>query len=214
MRPTPGVVALATMSSYPQAMPPLRKSSYTAHKRYEGKHRFEHWYKDNQVYFITSRCRDKFAAFETAEAKGIFWDRFSHHANRFGFTPWVTSLLDNHYHTLGYLKTGENLGPFIRRFHGSVAKLVNDILPHRHVPFWRSAGNQDYFDGCIRDALQARRAYRYTLLQAVRHGIATDYRLYPHTRVAIDVERAIERATELKAFLQGVPYKRYERHGR
>ena len=117
-------------------MPPLRKSSYTANKHYEGKHRFEHWYKDNQVYFITSRCRDKFPAFATEQAKRIFWDRFDHNANQFGFAPWVTSLLDNHYHTIGYLKTGENLGPFIQRFHGSVAKLVNDInaFPLPNVP--------------------------------------------------------------------------------
>ncbi len=32
-----------------------RKSSATRNKYFDGKHRFEHWYRDNQVYFITSR---------------------------------------------------------------------------------------------------------------------------------------------------------------
>ena len=66
-------------------------------------------------------------------------------------------------------------------------------------------------DGCIRDELQCRRAYRYTLTQSVRHGIVKDYRDYPHTRAAIDVERGVKRANELRAFMEGVAYPRYQR---
>jgi hypothetical protein len=122
--------------------------------------------------------------------------------------------LDNHYHSLGYLKIGENLGPMIQHIHGSVAKLVNDTLETRLVPFWRTAGNKDYFDGCIRDEQQATRAYRYTLLQATRHRIVGDYHEYPHTHVNVEMDRAIKRATELHAFLYDVPYARYQRTGR
>lgn len=71
-------------------MPPyrrFRKSSSTAHESYNGRHRYEHWYLDNQVYFITARCRDRFSAFATEEAKAIFWDRFDHYTREFGFTP-------------------------------------------------------------------------------------------------------------------------------
>jgi hypothetical protein len=28
--------------------------------------------------------------------------QFEKYTNQFSFTPWVTSLLKNHYHTLGY----------------------------------------------------------------------------------------------------------------
>ena len=117
----------------------------------------------------------------------------------------------NHYHILGYNKYCDNLGPMMQHIHGSVAKLTNDLLPERRVPFWRTAGNQDYFDGCIRDVLQATRAYRYTLLQSVRAGLVSDYRLYPHTIVNVEVNRAIKRAVELNAFMEEVPYARYER---
>ena len=189
----------------------MRKSSYTAHEHFGDDHRFEHWYRDNTIYFITSRCRDKFPAFDFEPAKQIFWDRFEHYTRVHGFVPWVTTLMNNHYHTLGYLKLGSDLGPMMRKFHGSVAKLVNDILPERHLPFWRSAGNQDYFDGCIRDEKQCRRAYRYTLLQSVKAGLCMDHRQYPHTRVRIDLEKGLRRAIELDAFLGRVPYKRYER---
>jgi hypothetical protein len=73
------------------------------------RHRYEHWFVDKQVYFLTARCRDRFPAFLSEAAKAVFWDRFDHYTAEFGFVPWVTSLLDNHYHTLGYLRVGENL---------------------------------------------------------------------------------------------------------
>ena len=173
-------------------------------------HRYEHWLVDNQVYFVTARCRDRIAAFASEAAKAVFWDRFDHYAKEFGFTPWVTSLLDNHYHTLGYLRTGDDLPRMMQRIHGSVAKLVSDLLPEHIVPFWWNDEGKQYFDGCIRDEKQARLAHGYTLTQAVQHGIVCDWREYPHTHVEVEMELAIQRARELKAFLEGVPYKRYQ----
>jgi REP element-mobilizing transposase RayT len=189
----------------------FRKRSCTRDEYVDDRHRFEHWYRDNTVYFITARCRDRFHAFETEEAKQVFWDRFEHYRSVFEFVPWIVTLMVNHYHVLGYLRIGENLGPMMQRLHGSVAKLVNDTLEERHVPFWRERGRRDYFDGCLRDQLQCRRAFRYTYLQSVRAGVVRDAKDYPHTRIYIDVERGIRRALELNAFMEGVPYKRYER---
>jgi hypothetical protein len=59
--------------------------------------------------------------------------------------------------------------------------------------------------------LQAQRAYRYVQIQAVRHGIVTDYRQYAHTLMNIEMNRGIKRAVELNAFLEGLPYARYDR---
>ena len=189
----------------------MRKSSISSNEFYKGQHRFEHWYRDNTVYFITSRCRNKFPAFATDAAKSIFWDRLTHYAAFHGVALWIVSLLDNHYHLIAYLPRGEHLGPFMRRFHGSVAKLVNDLLPERLTPFWYDSGKQGYFDGCLRNELQGRRSYRYVLRQAVRHGIVTDHREYPHTRAYVELDRAIDRANELGVWLGDVPYKRYAR---
>lgn len=102
----------------------------------------------------------------------------------------------------------------MRRIHGSVAKLVNDLLPERRKPFWREAGGNDYFDGCIRDELQCRRAYRYTQRQSVRHRLCRDWRQYPHTRCAIALDVGVARALELRAFLEDVGYARYDRKDR
>lgn len=191
----------------------MLRTSGEGGERFNGRHRFEHWYRDNSVYFITARCRDRYPAFARDSTKAIFWERFTHWARHYGFVPWVTTILDNHYHTLGYLNIDENLGPMMQRIHGSTAKLVNDLLSERRVPFWRDDAGRDYFDGCICDERQCGRAYRYTLLQAVRAGLAPDWRRYPHTRVGVDLERGLKRALELHAFLEGVPYQRYEGHG-
>ena len=187
-----------------------RKSRPAQKRWFDGKHRFEHWYRDNQIYFITARCHDRFPAFASEEAKTIFWTKFDQYTRQYEFTPIVTSLLDNHYHTEGYLKHGDGLGEMMRKLHGSVAKLVNDILPARHVPFWHDARGKDYFDGCIRDELQMVRTYRYVFTQCRRHHVCTEPNDYPHTRVNVEMQRAVRRARELKAFLYGVPYRRYE----
>jgi hypothetical protein len=187
------------------------KISRSQNKERGEHHRFEHWLADNQVYFITARCRDQFPAFASETAKAVFWKQFDKYTKEFGFTPWVTSLVDNHYHALGYLRIGANLPRMMQRLHGSVAKLVNDLLPVRLTPFWRDEEGKSYFDGCIRDEKQARLAYRYTLTQAVRHGIVRDWREYLHTHVNVELESAIRRSHELKAFPEGVPYRRYQK---
>jgi hypothetical protein len=189
----------------------MRKGAPARDEWFQGQHRFEHWYRDNTVYFITARCREGYAAFESEEAKAVFWDRLGHYANLHGYVPWVTTLMNNHYHTLGYLRRGRELGEMMRKVHGSVAKLVNDLLPEQRVPFWTDRGHHDYFDGCIRDELQCRRAYRYTLRQAVRAKLVREWREYPHTRVSIELDVGVRRALELRAFLHDVPYPRYDR---
>ncbi len=188
----------------------IDRSTRSANKWHGQAHRFEHWYVDNQVYFLTARCGDRYPAFAEERAKAVFWDRFEHYTAKHRFTPWVTSLLDNHYHCLGYCKVGVELKTMMQRLHGSVAKLVNDLLPERRVPLWLDDRGRAYMDGCLRDAKQGRATYGYVLKQAQRHGIVQDYRDYPHTRVNIALDEALRRAIELGAFMDGAAYRRYE----
>jgi len=188
----------------------IRRITRSRNASHEDRFRYEHWLIDNQVYFITARCRDGFHAFATEPAKQIFWDRFNHYTAACGFVPWVVSLLSNHYHALGYLLKGESLPTMMQRIHGSVAKLVNDTLSERFPEFWRNAKGHEYFDGCLRDEKQGRLTYRYVLTQGVRHGIVRDHQEYCHTRVYMELEDAIAGAMERRAFLEGVGYKRYE----
>lgn len=190
---------------------PIRKTSRSPNKWFEGQHRFEHWLVDNQVYFITARCRDRYPAFASRQARDVFWDRFDHWTNHHGFTPWITSLIPNHYHTLGYLRVGAELPKLMQHLHGSVAKLVNDTLPERRENFWRDQAGKEYFDGCIRNEIQARRTYRYIQHQARRHKLCEDWQNYPDTRINVKLEPAIRRSHQLQAFMPDVPYKRYFR---
>ena len=82
----------------------MRRSNPSTNEFFDGHHRREHWYRDNSVYFITARCREKFPAFETEAAKSVFWDRFDHYTRLYCFVPLITTLLWNHYHTVGYMK--------------------------------------------------------------------------------------------------------------
>lgn len=191
----------------------IHKVSATQPIEYKGHRRFEHWYVDNQVYFITARCTDRYPALVSDAAQKIFWDRWTHYAKVHRFTPWIISLVANHYHVLGYCKEGKGFGQMMRKVHGSIAKLVNDSLVERRVPFWTNPGHQDYFDGCIRSEKQCRRAYRYIQTQCVRHRICGDWRDYRNTRIFVELERGVKRAHELGAFMEGVPYKRYMRKG-
>ncbi|MBI1369027.1 MAG: hypothetical protein GC162_10285 [Planctomycetes bacterium] len=188
----------------------IQKFSHNKREVHRGRHRFEHWYVSNQVYFITARCRERFPAFASEAAKRVFWDRFEHYTHEAGFEPWVVSLLDNHYHVLGYATVGEHLKTLMQRLHGSVAKMVNDLIEPRRAHFWADEQGRDYFDGCIRDENQCRRAYRYTLIQSQRHGIVRDWRTYEHTRVWVELEACLKKARGLGAYLEGVPYQRYE----
>lgn len=187
----------------------IKKISRSSQEWRGERHRHEHWLVDNQVYFITARCRGRYAALASERAKEVFWDRFEHYTGAFSFTPWVTSVMDNHYHTLGYLREGAHLSTMMQRIHGSTAKLVNDLLPERREDFWRDAKYREYFDGCIRDERQARLTYRYILRQAERHGIVMDWQTSAHTRVHVELELAIRRSHQLGAFVEGVPYRRY-----
>lgn len=193
----------------------LRKGSCKTDEFFGSQHRFEHWYRDNTLYFITARCRARTEAFASEQAREIFWNRFDHYTAKYGFIPLVESLMTNHYHLLGYLKEGMNLGPMMQKIHGSVAKLVNDELESqgkpRLLPFWVDSGHQNYFDGCLRDELQVRRTYRYVLTQCSRHLVCADYRDYKDTRVHADVDAIVKRAYQLNSFLSEVPYKRYDR---
>ncbi|MGD0139025.1 MAG: hypothetical protein ABSD28_09125 [Tepidisphaeraceae bacterium] len=184
------------------------KGSSSKKEYFKGRHRLEHWYRDNTVYFLTVRCTDCFPAFASDAAKLIFWRQFEKYALEHHFDVWICTLIDNHYHAIGYLPRGLDLAPMIRKIHGSTAKLVNDLLTTRLIPFWA-----DYFDGCLRDETQFCRAYRYTMLQSQRHGIRGDYRRYRHTRVTVGLERGLEFARERRVFLRDVPYKRYQKSG-
>lgn len=59
-------------------MPRFRTSSSYGFEHHLGRHRFEHWYRDNTIYFITARCRDRYPAFASDRAKEIFWERFDY----------------------------------------------------------------------------------------------------------------------------------------
>jgi REP element-mobilizing transposase RayT len=192
----------------------LRKYSGTKNEWYDGAHRFEHWYRDNTVYLITARVRDKRHVFATPETQAIFWDRFDHWTSVHGFTPWLTTLMSNHYHTIGYVDRADEIGEMMRKLHGSAAMLVCKSLAITHKPFWLDDHHRDYFDGCLRDEIQLRRSYAYVRDQAVHAGLVSDARDYPNTRISLGLDEAVAFANARDAWLPEVPYARYDDRSR
>ena len=137
-----------------------KKTHHVRGPIYKGQHRFEHWYRDNQSLISRPANGTAFQPLPPRKAKAVLWDRFDFYTKEFLFTPWVTSLIPNHYHCLGYCKVGKNLGIMMQRIHGSVAKLVNELAAQCRPLFWGDGGSEDYFDGGIRDEKQCRLAYR------------------------------------------------------
>lgn len=188
----------------------MEKSSKHRNEFTKFGHRPEHWYRDNSVYFITARVRDQFPAFASDEAKALFWHRFRHWTRAYRVELITASLLNNHYHLVAYIAIGRTLPELMRRLHGSVAKLVNDVLPERIERFWFRKGDTGYFDGCLRDEKQLRRTFRYVTTQSNRHRLGVDPDEYEHTRVWMNVDQAVELAHWRRAFLEQIPYKRYD----
>jgi REP element-mobilizing transposase RayT len=79
-------------------MPAFTKGSSSGKEYFKGRHRLEHWYRDNTVYFLTVRCMNRFPAFASEEAKAVFHRQFDKYASEHDFEPWIYTLVDNHYH--------------------------------------------------------------------------------------------------------------------
>jgi REP element-mobilizing transposase RayT len=189
----------------------FRKSSVSRREHFQGKHRFEHWYRDNSVYFVTARTEGGAHVFKTRGASDVFWASLDRYSKQYGLNLWVATLMSNHYHLLFYMRWSENLGPFMKGLHGSAAKLVNDLSETRLVPFWSWKGRHTYFDGCLRNEKQLTLTYRYVRDQAVRARLVRDWTQYPDTKVLCDLDAALRFAMDRKVFPSNLPYARYAR---
>ena len=142
-----------------------QKSHGWDHKRLPGPDPFQHWYRDNQVYFITARCRDGFPTFASDAAKAVFWDRFVHYTAMHQFQPRVATLMNNHYHLV--LQTPEpNLSRGMQWLNGTYAAWFNR----------RYNRSGHLFHGRFKAFLIEKETYfaevlRYVALNPVRAGI-------------------------------------------
>ena len=157
-------------------MPPFRrfrKSAATKTESFKSHHRYEHWYLDNQIYFITARCRDSLPRLrERSSEDNLLGPLRSLHKT-------LRLCTVDHKPTRQPLPHAR-LSPYRRkprpddatpaRFHRKTSQRHPTTTTACHSG--AKSGNRDYFDGCIRNEKQCRLAYKYTQRQSVRHGIA------------------------------------------
>ena len=192
----------------------IRKSDPSSREHRNGRHKFEHWYVDRTVYFLTARVREGLFAFEDPACQTIFWSKFDQYTRAHQFDPWIATLLVNHYHVVGFAQNRVALGQMMRKLHGSIAWLICKHLDIQHKPFWRDSASNDYMDGCLRSEKQLEDSYLYVRNQSVKARLVKRWEDDPNTRVMKPLEDCLTFARENDALLKGVPYPRYERRNR
>ena len=125
-----------------------------------------HIYKNETIYFISSRTINKDRFFEKNFEKDILWLVLRKAINKFkiGLFAWV--LLDNHYHLLFKIQDGKNLLRFIHFINGKSSFLLNQAEMRRGRKIWCQ-----YWDKCIRDEVDFWKHFNYIHHNPIKHSL-------------------------------------------
>ena len=128
------------------------------------KHHPPHIYKDDTLYFITAGTIEKEKFFNTAEKKKFFYRTLKSVLKKYGYHLHAWIVLDNHYHFLIKIATGENLKFFIKDLHSLSAKRINESDDRAGRKVWFQ-----YWDRCIRDEKGFYKYFNYIHHNPVKH---------------------------------------------
>lgn len=156
------------------------------------KHRPPHIYRDNQIYFLTSRTHKKICYFNGDERKEILKNVLIKSIKRFNIKIYAWVIMDNHYHLLfdikrkfpssqfasprgDELRTSEmtpkgnfaskyQLVEFIRKLHKDSSRIINKLDNTRGRKIW-----YQYWDHCIRDETDFYKHFNYIHNNPIKH---------------------------------------------
>jgi putative transposase len=156
------------------------------------KHRPPHIYRDNQIYFLTSRTYKEICYFNNDSKKEILKSVLIKSIKRFNIKIYAWVIIDNHYHLLFDIKRkfpssqfanpgGDELGnseitskdnfaskyqlvEFIRKIHKDSSRILNKIdnTPKRKIWY-------QYWDHCIRDEEDFYKHFNYIHNNPIKH---------------------------------------------
>ena len=129
------------------------------------KHHPPHVYLDDTLYFLTARTVEKNKLFNTEEKKKIFYKTLKDILERYNYFLHAWTILDNHYHLLMRIATGENLKFFVKDLHSLSAKRINELDDQIGRKVWFQ-----YWDRCIRDEKDFYLRFNYIHHNLVKHG--------------------------------------------
>jgi len=128
-------------------------------------HHPPHIYRDNMIYFITARTVDQKSYFGTDAKKKLFCLCLKAGLQRFEIDLYAWVLLDNHYHLLLKISSGEDLSEFINFVNGKSSFELNKLENQQGRKIW-----YQYWDHCIRDELDFWKHFNYIHHNPVKHG--------------------------------------------
>ena len=128
------------------------------------KHHPLHIYKDDALYFITARTVKKEKFFNTSEKKRIFRQTLKSVLEKYSYQLYAWIILDNHYHFLMKIATGENLKFFVKDLHSLSAKRINELDNQIRRKIWFQ-----YWDYCPRNEKDFYQHLNYIHHNPVKH---------------------------------------------
>ena len=128
-------------------------------------HRPLHIYKDDTLYSLTARTIEKEKFFNTDEKKKIFNRTLKGVLEKYGYHLYAWVILDNHYHCLMKITTGESLKFFVKDLHSLSAKRINELDNQIGRRVWFQ-----YWDRCVRDEKDFYSHFNYIHHNLVKHG--------------------------------------------
>ena len=128
------------------------------------KHYPLHIYEDDTMYFITARTINKEKFFNTIEKKKIFQQVLKSVLEKYSYYLHAWIVLDNHYHFLMKIMTGENLKLFIKDLHSTSARKINELENQKGRKVWFQ-----YWDYCPRNVKDFYQHFNYIHHNPVKH---------------------------------------------
>ena len=128
-------------------------------------HHPPHWYKDNTIYFITSRTVGAENYFIGPSKRKIIYDVLKEEIEKFKIDLYAFVILSNHYHLLFRIQKGIEIADFIGHLNGKSSKILNEA----ENKFGRKVWYQ-YWDHCVRNEKDFFLNFNYEHHNPVKHG--------------------------------------------
>ena len=144
------------------------------HKSKSNAHRPLHIYADDTYYFVTGSTLYRSHLLTPITHKPSLQERILTLASTYKLKIDAWVILNNHYHLLFYLATGENLPRFFKHLHGQTSTDFNKWDDQLGRQFW-----YNYWDWCIRDERDYWQHFNYIHYNPVKHGYVQQLRDWP-----------------------------------
>ena len=128
-------------------------------------HRPLHIYEDDTIYSITARTIEKEKFFDTDEKKNFFYQTLKGVLKKYDYHLYAWIILDNHYHLLMKVTTGESLKLFMKDLHSLSAKRINELDDQIGRKVWFQ-----YWDYCSRNEKDFYSHFNYIHHNPIKHG--------------------------------------------